>query len=53
LKNWATPSTKKELDAIYEEFLVLADSKKEIIDEDLKIARRCQCPGYQTKPPPA
>jgi 2-isopropylmalate synthase len=29
--------TKKELDAIYEEFLVLADSKKEIIDEDLKL----------------
>jgi 2-isopropylmalate synthase len=29
--------TKKALDAIYEKFLVLADSKKEIIDEDLKI----------------
>lgn len=29
--------SKKELDAIYEEFLVLADSKKEIIDEDLKM----------------
>jgi len=28
---------KKALDAIYEEFLVLADSKKEIIDEDLKM----------------
>lgn len=29
--------SKKELDAIYEEFLILADSKKEIIDEDLKM----------------
>jgi 2-isopropylmalate synthase len=28
---------KKALDAIYEEFLLLADSKKEIIDEDLKM----------------
>ena len=29
--------TKKELDGIYDEFLTLADSKKEIVDEDLKI----------------
>jgi len=29
--------TKKELDGIYDEFLNLADSKKEIVDEDLKI----------------
>ncbi len=28
---------KKSLDAIYEEFLKLADSKKEIVDEDLKM----------------
>ena len=29
--------SKKGLDAIYEEFVILADSKKEIIDEDLKM----------------
>lgn len=29
--------SKSALDKIYEEFLVLADSKKEIVDEDLKI----------------
>ncbi|MDX2432634.1 MAG: 2-isopropylmalate synthase [Bacteroides sp.] len=29
--------TKKDLDKIYDEFLLLADSKKEVVDEDLKI----------------
>ncbi|MCP4312705.1 MAG: 2-isopropylmalate synthase [Bacteroidetes bacterium] len=29
--------TKKEIDKIYDEFLKLADSKKEIVDEDLKM----------------
>ena len=29
--------SKKNLDAIYEEFIVLADTKKEILDEDLKM----------------
>jgi len=28
---------KKDLDKIYEEFLLLADSKKEVVDEDLKV----------------
>lgn len=29
--------SKKDLDHIYEEFLLLADSKKEVVDEDLKV----------------
>ena len=29
--------SKKDLDKIYDEFLLLADSKKEVVDEDLKI----------------
>ena len=29
--------SKKDLDKIYDEFLLLADSKKEVVDEDLKV----------------
>lgn len=37
LTNLGFSFNKKDLDAIYEEFLLLADSKKEIVDEDLKM----------------
>jgi len=37
LTNLGYTFSKKDLDAIYEEFLLLADSKKEIVDEDLKM----------------
>jgi 2-isopropylmalate synthase len=37
LTNLGFSFSKKDLDAIYEEFLLLADSKKEIVDEDLKM----------------
>lgn len=29
--------TKKDLDKIYDDFVILADSKKEVVDEDLKV----------------